>query len=47
MYRPHAAREDTDLFPLLRSLVSPLEDDAMAEDFERRSISSSARMVSK
>jgi glutaredoxin 2 len=22
MYRPHAAREDTDLFPLLRSLVS-------------------------
>jgi hemerythrin-like domain-containing protein len=36
MYRPHAAREDTDLFPLLRSLVSSHEYDAMAEDFERK-----------
>ncbi|MEA3133935.1 MAG: hypothetical protein QOG17_1781 [Gammaproteobacteria bacterium] len=36
MYRPHAAREDTDLFPLLREIVSPHEYDAMAEDFERR-----------
>ena len=25
MYRPHAAREDTDLFPMLRSLVSAHE----------------------
>jgi hemerythrin-like domain-containing protein len=36
MYRPHAAREDTDLFPLLRTLVSPHEYDAMAEDFEKK-----------
>lgn len=36
MYRPHAAREDTDLFPLLRQIVSPHEYDAMAEDFEKK-----------
>ncbi len=36
MYRPHAAREDTDLFPVLRSLVSAHEYDAMAEDFEKK-----------
>jgi len=36
MYRPHAAREDTDLFPMLRGLVSVHEYDAMAEDFERK-----------
>jgi hemerythrin-like domain-containing protein len=36
MYRPHAAREDTDLFPLLQKLVSPNEYDAMAEEFERK-----------
>ncbi|CCE10059.1 conserved exported hypothetical protein [Bradyrhizobium sp. STM 3843] len=36
MYRPHAAREDTDLFPLLRKIVSPHEYDAMAEDFEKK-----------
>jgi hemerythrin-like domain-containing protein len=36
MYRPNAAREDTDLFPLLRTLVSPHEYDAMAEDFEKK-----------
>lgn len=36
MYRPHAAREDTALFPLLRQLVSAHEYDAMAEDFERK-----------
>ena len=35
MYRPHAAREDTELFPKLRKVVSPNEFDAMAEDFER------------
>jgi len=35
MYRPHAAREDTDLFPKLQKLVSPHEYDAMAETFEK------------
>jgi hemerythrin-like domain-containing protein len=36
MYRPHAAREDTDLFPKLRDLVSAHEYDAMAEIFEKQ-----------
>ena len=36
IYRPHAAREDTDLFPLLKGLVSAHEYDAMAEDFEKK-----------
>jgi len=36
MYRPHAAREDTDLFPLLKGIVSSHEYDAMAEDFEKK-----------
>jgi hemerythrin-like domain-containing protein len=36
MYRPHAAREDTDLFPELQKLVSPNEYDAMAEEFEKK-----------
>ncbi|MGY4236891.1 hemerythrin-like domain-containing protein [Bradyrhizobium sp. USDA 4449] len=36
MYRPHAAREDTDLFPKLKDVVSANEYDAMAEDFERK-----------
>jgi len=35
MYRPHAAREDTDLFPKFQKLVSPHEYDAMAEQFEK------------
>jgi hemerythrin-like domain-containing protein len=35
MYRPHEAREDTVLFPALRSVVSPNEFDAMGEDFEK------------
>ncbi len=34
MYRPHAAREDTVLFPALRSVVSPHEFDALGEQFE-------------
>jgi hemerythrin-like domain-containing protein len=34
MYRPHAAREDTVLFPKLRDVVSANEFDAMAEQFE-------------
>lgn len=35
MYRPHEAREDTELFPKLRGIVSAHEFDALAEDFER------------
>ncbi|MDE2379241.1 hemerythrin domain-containing protein [Bradyrhizobium sp.] len=35
MYRPHAAREDTDLFPKLKDVVSSHEYDSMAEDFEK------------
>jgi hemerythrin-like domain-containing protein len=35
MYRPHEAREDTVLFPALRSVVSANEFDSMADDFER------------
>jgi hemerythrin-like domain-containing protein len=35
MYRPHEAREDTVLFPKLRSVVSANEFNAMAEDFEK------------
>ena len=34
-YRPHAAHEDTDLFPKLHGLVSSNEYDAMAEQFEK------------
>jgi hemerythrin-like domain-containing protein len=34
MYRPHAAREDTELFPKLRGLVSANEFDGIAEQFE-------------
>lgn len=36
MYRPHAAREDTELFPKLKSVVSSNEYDSMAEEFERQ-----------
>jgi hemerythrin-like domain-containing protein len=36
MYRPHAAREDTDLFPKLRSIVSAHEFDAIGEDMEKQ-----------
>jgi len=34
MYRPHAAREDTVLFPALRSVVPPTEVEAMGDAFE-------------
>jgi hemerythrin-like domain-containing protein len=34
MYRPHAAREDTVLFPALRAVVSSHEFDALGEEFE-------------
>jgi hemerythrin-like domain-containing protein len=36
MYRPHEAREDTVLFPALRSVVSKHEFDALGEDFEKK-----------
>jgi hemerythrin-like domain-containing protein len=36
MYRPHAAREDTDLFPKLRSIVSAHEFDVIGEDMEKQ-----------
>ncbi len=36
MYRPHAAREDTDLFPTLRDIVSAHEFDAIGEDMEKQ-----------
>jgi len=36
MYRPHAAREDTVLFPALRSIVSPREYDELGEMFEEK-----------
>lgn len=35
MYRPHAAREDTVLFPAFREVVPPAEYDALGEAFER------------
>lgn len=34
MYRPHAAREDTALFPAFRGLVGAKEYDALGEQFE-------------
>jgi hemerythrin-like domain-containing protein len=36
MYRPHAAREDTVLFPKLRKIVSAHEFDAIGEDMEKQ-----------
>ncbi|MEK9285644.1 hypothetical protein MTR72_39655 [Bradyrhizobium sp. ISRA442] len=36
MYRPHAAREDAELFPKLRDVVSSNQYDAMAKEFERK-----------
>jgi hemerythrin-like domain-containing protein len=36
MYRPHAAREDTVLFPALRSIISDSEYDALGESFEKK-----------
>jgi hemerythrin-like domain-containing protein len=34
MYRPHAAREDTVLYPAFRSVISPKEFMALGENFE-------------
>jgi hemerythrin-like domain-containing protein len=36
MYNPHEAREDTVLFPAIRSIVTRSEYDALGEDFERK-----------
>jgi len=36
MYRPHEAREDTVLFPALRSIISKHEYDSLGEDFEKK-----------
>lgn len=36
MYRPHAAREDTVLFPAFRALVSQHEFDAIGEEMEKK-----------
>jgi hemerythrin-like domain-containing protein len=36
MYRPHAAREDTVLFPAFREIVSPHEYDAIGEEMEKK-----------
>ena len=36
MYRPHAAREDTDLFPAYQALFSEKEFDALGDRFEEQ-----------
>ena len=36
MYSPHEAREDTVLFPALRTIVSKSEFDALGEEFEKK-----------
>jgi hemerythrin-like domain-containing protein len=36
MYEPHEAREDTVLFPALRTIVSKHEFAALGEDFEKK-----------
>ncbi len=36
MYAPHAAREDTVLFPAFKKLVSPTEYDALGDEFEKK-----------
>lgn len=36
MYRPHAAREDTVLFPAIHRIVSRTEYDALGESFEKK-----------
>ena len=38
MHRPHAGREDTDLFPKFRAIVSAHEFDAIGEDMEKREV---------
>ncbi len=36
MYEPHAAREDTVLFPAFRKLLTPKELDELGDEFEKR-----------
>jgi hemerythrin-like domain-containing protein len=36
MYGPHAAREDTVLFPAFHEIVEPREFDALGEEFEKK-----------
>ena len=36
VYEPHEAREDTELFPEFRKIVSSNEYDALGEDFEKK-----------
>jgi len=36
MYRPHAAREDTVLFPALRTIMSEKEFEDLGEEFEEK-----------
>jgi hemerythrin-like domain-containing protein len=36
MYNPHAAREDTVLFPAFRGIVSSHEYDSLGEEFEEK-----------
>jgi hemerythrin-like domain-containing protein len=36
MYEPHAAREDTVLFPAFHKLLSPKEYDALGDEFEKQ-----------
>jgi hemerythrin-like domain-containing protein len=36
MYRPHEAREDTVLFPAIRSLMTAKEFDKLGDQFEDR-----------
>ena len=36
MYRPHAAREDTVLYPAFRTVISPKEFEALGDQFEDR-----------
>jgi hemerythrin-like domain-containing protein len=36
MYRPHESREDTVLFPAIRSLMTPKQYDDLGEQFEER-----------
>ena len=38
LYRPHAAREDTDVFPTVRSLMTPNEFEELGETLEKAEV---------
>jgi hemerythrin-like domain-containing protein len=38
LYRPHVAREDTDIFPTLRSLMTPNEFEQLGETMEKAEV---------